>query len=241
MLATRLSKPASLGWHSHREAQWIHAGACVLTVETESAKWLAFPGEALTIRSHAMHNIDWFGAPNVTTLYLDPAVVTLEGDAPCRLTAVSALLGAATEELCVIGRDEPVSDRTELIARLALEELASSPQPPRRLPLPDGRLRTLCREFLDEPSDERDVDACADAIGMSRRTFTRNFRVKTGLSFVDWRRQARVIKAIELRMDGASSKRIADAVGYDSVQSFHAGVKKAFGITLGEIERLAAG
>lgn len=232
VLARRMEKPASLGWHSHRELQWIHAGQGVATVETEDAKWLALPGEALTIGSHVMHNVNWFGSPKLTTVYFEPGLAPFDDGASCVLTAVSPLLAAAADELSASDEDE----RAELIGRVVMVEIPRRRIEPCRLPLPGGALRVLCRDFLDAPSDDRDVDACADAARMSRRTFTRQFRQKTGLTFVDWRRRLRAMQALELRMQGMSSKRVAEAVGYDSVQSFHASVKKAFGRTLGDLE-----
>lgn len=238
VFATRLEKPVSLGWHSHREIQWVSAGSGVVTVETEDAKWIALPGEALTIGSHVLHNINWFGPAFVTTVYLEPKALTLDPSSACVLTSVTPLLAAAAEELVKEGgtSTENETHRTNVIAALVVNDIPRRGQPPYRLPLPGGALRMLCRELLDQPSDERNLDDCAQSVRMSRRTFTRQFRLKTGMSFVDWRRRLRVVHAIELRMTGMPSKRIAEIVGYDSVQSLHAGVKKVCGRTLGDIE-----
>jgi AraC-like DNA-binding protein len=42
------------------------------------------------------------------------------------------------------------------------------------------------------------IDQWADRIGMARRTLTRRFTAETGLSFAQWRQQARLLKAVEL-------------------------------------------
>lgn len=238
VLAARMEKPNATGWHSHRELQWINAGSGVATVETEGALWLALPGQALTIASNVAHNIDWFGPGALVSVYLEPNAVAFESPEPCCLTTVSPLLDAAAAALVPELEARPAAAgeaRVELIAGLVLDEIPRRRLPSYGLPLPSGRLSVLCRQFVDRPSDAREVDECAEAVGMSRRTFTRQFRQKTGRSFVDWRRQLRVMRAIALRMEGQSSKRIAETAGYDSVQSLHAEVKKAFGRTLGSM------
>ena len=55
--------------------------------------------------------------------------------------------------------------------------------------------------------------------GMSRRTFTRQFRAQTGVSFAEWRQQVCLLAAIERLSAGQAVTRCAD-LGYASPSAF---------------------
>ena len=80
------------------------------------------------------------------------------------------------------------------------------------------------------PDDARDLDEWAAVANMSRRTFTRTFRDETGLSFSDWRQQARIFEALALLATGKSVTTTALEVGYGSVSAFTAMFRRSFGV-----------
>jgi AraC-like DNA-binding protein len=65
---------------------------------------------------------------------------------------------------------------------------------------------------------------------MSRGTFTRTFRNETGLSFSDWRQQARIFDALALLATGKPVTTTALEVGYGSVSAFTATFRRSFGV-----------
>jgi transcriptional regulator GlxA family with amidase domain len=71
----------------------------------------------------------------------------------------------------------------------------------------DERLLRVCRALVAAPDDVRDLDEWAALANMSRRMFTRTFRNETGLSFSDWRQQARIFEALALLATGKSVRR----------------------------------
>ena len=56
---------------------------------------------------------------------------------------------------------------------------------------------------------------------------------ETGLSFRAWRRQARLMKAVEWLSLGASVGEVSERLGYEGPSAFVAGFRKAFGVTPG--------
>ena len=54
------------------------------------------------------------------------------------------------------------------------------------------------RDRFAAPSITADLDTMAATTGMSRRTFTRQFRAETGISFGAWRQQACLLSLIHI-------------------------------------------
>jgi methylphosphotriester-DNA--protein-cysteine methyltransferase len=66
---------------------------------------------------------------------------------------------------------------------------------------------------------------------VSVRTLERTFRRESGVDFESWRRQARVMRAIELLLAGRSVKEAAAAVGYRQAAAFVEMFRQAMGST----------
>ncbi len=71
---------------------------------------------------------------------------------------------------------------------------------------------------------------CREA-GVSVRTLQRIFRREVGTDFETWRRQARLMKAVELLAQGRSIKAVSHAVGYRQASTFVAMFRRALGLT----------
>jgi AraC-like DNA-binding protein len=71
---------------------------------------------------------------------------------------------------------------------------------------------------------------CANA-GVSARTIQRTFQKEVGTDFESWRRQVRLIKAVELLISGFSVKEVAFAVGYSQPSPFVETFRRTFGMT----------
>jgi AraC-like DNA-binding protein len=87
----------------------------------------------------------------------------------------------------------------------------------------------VCREFLNLPSLEVGIDEMAVRAGMSRRTFTRHFRLHTGISFIEWRQQACLLAAVVMLGKGQSVTQVAMALGYSSSSAFATVFKQLLG------------
>lgn len=72
---------------------------------------------------------------------------------------------------------------------------------------------------------------------MSRRTFTRNFRQETGMSFVAWRQQLRMTQAAALLSAGQSSTQVAQTLGFSSLSAFATLFQRSFGLSPGRYAR----
>ena len=84
----------------------------------------------------------------------------------------------------------------------------------------DSRALAVARTTMaDQPARRSLSELCATA-GVGVRTVQRAFRREVGLSFESWRRQARLMKAIELLVSGHSVKEVAYEAGYRRTSAF---------------------
>jgi len=83
--------------------------------------------------------------------------------------------------------------------------------------------------MLDAPTQAISIDEMANIANMSRRTFTRQFREATGVSFVVWRQQVCVLEALSRLSQGASVKDVSADLGYSSTSAFSATFKLLLG------------
>ena len=90
--------------------------------------------------------------------------------------------------------------------RLAGADLRHAAQGPDAL----GVARAVIADQANSPS----LRAVCENIGVSVRTIERAFRREVGVSFESWRRQVRLMKAIELLVGGCPVKEVAFEVGY---------------------------
>jgi AraC-like DNA-binding protein len=138
-----------------------------------------------------------------------------------------SLLMAATDV-------EPQYDsrgRDGMLMSLLLHELIRLPTLPLSLNFPSHkRLAQRCREFLNNPCPHDTIEDWSDALGMSRRTFTRLFKNETGLSFAAWRQQACLFAALPRLAANEPITQIALDLGYESPAAFTTMFKRLQGV-----------
>ena len=89
------------------------------------------------------------------------------------------------------------------------------------LPVPsDDRLTAITDGLLADPGDRRSLADWADDVGASVRTLTRLFATETGMTFSQWRQQARIRAALGPLANGASVGQVARQIGYSNPSAF---------------------
>jgi AraC-like DNA-binding protein len=113
---------------------------------------------------------------------------------------------------------------------LIIDEICRMPARPMHIPMPQTpRLRKICEAFLTDPASRDDIDEWAARAGLSRRTFTRLFRLETNMSVGTWKKQARLIEAVTRIASGASITSVAFDIGYESSSAFSAMFRQSLG------------
>jgi AraC-like DNA-binding protein len=118
------------------------------------------------------------------------------------------------------------------IMDLILDEVRVLPVLPLHLHMPsDVRLLRIC-ELLQQQLDDRSTMAdWARRLAVDVKTIQRLFVKETGMTFGQWRQQARLLRALELLATGEKVIGVALALGYDSPSAFATMFRKQFGQT----------
>jgi AraC-like DNA-binding protein len=118
------------------------------------------------------------------------------------------------------------------LMRLLLDELHALPILPLHLPQPaDRRLQEICTQIQNAPDDVSTLADWAEQLGVDVKTIQRLFTRDTGMTFGQWRQQARLLLALEHLAHGEKVLDVALALGYDSPSAFAAMFKRQFGQT----------
>jgi AraC-like DNA-binding protein len=204
-----------------------------VTVETRRGAFVVPPERAVWIPPNVTHAVTYlhktsqrflfFRPESVRHLPQEPAVIRLS---PLLRELVLAFLG--------YGRDDAAGGPGGRLVGVILDQLATEPVAPLHLPMPGtDRLRRAVNELAADPARTDSLAEIAGRAALSERSFERYFRAETGLSFRAWRRQARLMKAVEWLSLGKPVGEIADRLGYEQPSAFVAGFRKAFGVTPG--------
>lgn len=133
-----------------------------------------------------------------------------------------------------VGFCAPFADdsREGRVMRLILDEICVLPTQPLKLSQPsDKRLRTICTVLLERPYDNATLADWGVQLGVDEKTIQRLFRKETGMTFGQWRQQARLMQALERIALGERIIDVAVALGYDSPSAFASMFKRQFGTT----------
>ncbi|WP_373565414.1 AraC family transcriptional regulator [Paraburkholderia bryophila] len=217
-------------WRAYRRARLIHVGAGVLTVRTETGRWVAPPGHAVWMTPDVLHCLSASRPVQFISLYAgsDAAPLPSQSGAigPDRL--VEALLTAAAE----LPYDQPYDEPAKRLLQVLLDRLARVPAAPLGLNWPrDPRIQQIADALSADPTTSAVLDELAASAGVTARTAARLFVKETGQTFGQWRQQLRLLVALEHLGAGASVTQVALDVGYQDVSSFIAVFRDVFGDT----------
>lgn len=216
--------------HSHPRAQLVYAGSGVMRVETEVGCWVVPPVRGVWIPANTTHRVMMLGPVEMRTLYIRPDAAPGLPD-HCCLLEVSPLLRALILALL----EEPVAydleGRAGRIAALALSELRFLKIPALHLPMPgEKRLHRLCQELIDNPESRETLETLAEQQATSSRTLARQFQRETGMSFRQWRQQARLVEALGHLANNVPVALVAEKLGYRSASAFTAMFRRTLGV-----------
>lgn len=217
--------------HSHPTAQLIHAVQGVMVVTTGDGQWIVPPTRALWMPAGEVHRIRMVGAVQVRTVYIRPdAGPSLPGE--CQVVGISALLRELILAAIEVAQPYAPDSRDGRLMSLLLDEVAVLPSLPLRLPQPtDPDLLTICASLTVAPDDPSTLGQWAGRLQVDAKTIQRRFARQTGMTFGQWRQQARLIAALEQLAGGTKVVDVALNLGYNSPSAFATMFKRQFGAT----------
>jgi AraC-like DNA-binding protein/mannose-6-phosphate isomerase-like protein (cupin superfamily) len=232
VLAIGHDYPASfeLDRHHHLRNQLLYAEKGVVAVSTPQGAWTAPPERAVWIPAGVPHSVRMVGQVSTRSVLIDSAASPDFGDR-CRVVGVSPLLRQLLVAAAFVPSEYDQAGRDGLVMRLLVAELAQAPIVPLSAPFPSSpTLAARCHAFLERPSAHDTIDDWSQAVGLSRRAFTRAFRRETGMSFAEWRQQACLLAALPRLAAGQPVTSVALDLGYDSPAAFATMFRRLAGV-----------
>jgi len=231
--------------HAHPWGQVALSSTGVVRVTAPHASYIVPPSRAVWIPPGVEHAVTVIEDAELLTLYLHqprsrcgPARSAAEsaGWRQCRVLEVSSLLLALARQLDATPDGARAAPSRETLARerrlaaLLLDELRRAAPVRLGVDLPqDKRLRRLCEAVIEAPSRHATLAAWAADAGASARTLTRLFRSELATSFVQWRQQVLLARAVPLAARNVPMASIAAELGYASPSAFAAMVRRSVG------------
>jgi AraC-like DNA-binding protein len=219
------------GRHSHEAAQLVYAVAGTMTVDVEEGLLVVPPLRAVWIPPEMCHDVVMQSRVSMRTVYIHHTLAKEFSDR-CMVLGVSNLLRELLVEAAKIEKGLPARQRYRLIVEFIMDELKLSRQLPLLLPDPqDPRLLRITREIRDNPGDNRTLDAWSRCAGASSRTLARLFEKETGMTFGHWRRQAKLLAALQRLADREPVSVVSAALGYATPSAFTHMFRQALGVS----------
>jgi AraC-like DNA-binding protein len=226
--------------HSHARGQLMGALSGLVSVGVNRQQWVVPAIHAIWIPPHHEHSVRSYGPFSGWSVFVAEARCAALPPEP-RAILTTPLLREAVKRAATWPGTVLDAKQTR-VADLILDEVAASKPESLSLPTPeDARLAKITDAMLADLSDSRRLEEWAVWAGLSARTMSRRFVAETGLSFAQWRQQARLLRALERVADGVGVTTIALELGYDNVSAFIDMFKRATGVTPGRYMAAKAG
>jgi AraC-like DNA-binding protein/quercetin dioxygenase-like cupin family protein len=223
------------GWqiapHAHAKHQLVHAVQGVMVVQAAAGRWVIPPTRGLWLPAGMEHAIRCIGEVHMRSLFVKPdAAPKLPED--CCAVGISPLLRELIRAAVDVQHPYAPNSRDGRLMRLMLDELRALPVLPLHLPLPtDPRIAVICSHLQQQHDDPSTLSDWAARLEVDVKTIQRLFAAGTGMTFGQWRQQARLLRALELLASGEKVIDVALALGYESPSAFATMFRRQFGQT----------
>ncbi|RKP46168.1 AraC family transcriptional regulator [Pararobbsia silviterrae] len=225
--------------HSHARGQLMGAISGLVSVGLDKQHWVVPAIHAIWIPPHHTHSIRSHGPFSGWSVFVRESRCATLPPTPRAIRTNPLLREAIHRAATWPGID--LNPAQTHIAEVILEEIASADEVALGLPEPeDPRLVRIAQALTRDLADDRRLEAWAQWAGVAPRTLSRKFAAETGLSFAQWRQQARVLRALELLADDVPVTTIALELGYDNVSAFIDMFRRVMGVTPGRYGNDAA-
>jgi AraC-like DNA-binding protein len=230
-LARDLPPLHEIDWHSHPRFQLVYAARGVMTVDTRDATWVVPPQRGVWMPPAIEHRLAAKGVVQLRSLYIR-ADAAARMPRTCEVFEVTPLLRELILRATELPMEYDERGAAGRVMRLLLDELAALTTLPYSLPMPKtAPLAAICARLVEAPNDPATLEDLAARHATTARTLARHFRRRTGMSFAEWRRRARLMRALGWIAEGRPILAVALDLGYDSPSAFSAMFRRELGVS----------
>ena len=185
---------------------------------------------------HCSHKVKIFAGVQVYVLDLDYSDTDGFLNDP-GVFGTSAFLNSLLEKASDLDDVSYPSGYIQHFAALLSYEIARLEELPLGLPLPsDRRARNIADQLMNCPASELTQDQLANQWGVSVRTLSRIFTKQTGLTFSQWRQQAKIVTSLQWIQEGLPINDVAERSGYTNFSAYIEAFRQRFGETPGKFQ-----
>jgi AraC-like DNA-binding protein len=231
MAAMEVNYPdgGSTGWHSHPRGQLLYAIEGVMIVRSAEGSWVVPPNRALWLAAGLQHEVKMSGEVKIRTVFIDATTIRPLPAKSC-VIEVSPLLRELIVAAVRVPLDYRDGSRGDRLMRVLVDEVQESDVLPLHLPVPgDARIKLICEAITERPSDTSTAAQWAEHLKVTAKTVHRLFLRETGMTFAQWREQARLLFALRRLANGERIIDVAFDCGYASQSAFTAMLRRHFG------------
>ncbi|WP_329767023.1 helix-turn-helix transcriptional regulator [Stenotrophomonas geniculata] len=217
--------------HRHRRHQLVFAMSGLMVVRADGGRWVVPSTRAIWVPAGMAHAVDCIAEVHMRSLYVEPDFAPQLPDEAFAVK-VAPLLRELLLAASLIETAHVDDSRDGRLVRLLLDELHRMDVLPLHLPSPtDPRLQRICQHIQKHPGDDATLQDWAQALQVDVKTIQRHFASELGMTFGQWRQQARLLAAMERLAVGDKVIDVALAMGYDSPSAFTSMFKRQLGQT----------
>ena len=225
--------------HRHRRHQLVFAMSGLMVVRADGGRWVVPSTRAIWVPAGMAHAVDCIAEVHMRSLYVEPDFAPQLPDEAFAVQ-VAPLLRELLLAASLIETAHVDDSRDGRVVRLLLDELHRMDVLPLHLPSPtDPRLQRICQHIQKHPGDDATLQDWAQALQVDVKTIQRHFASELGMTFGQWRQQARLLAAMERLAVGEKVIDVALAMGYDSPSAFTSMFKRQLGQTPAAFFRLS--
>jgi AraC-like DNA-binding protein len=220
--------------HVHREQgqlKWPSTG--MASVRTPDGIFVAPPAYAIWIPAGLLHGGMYSGEVFEQNAYVLEEHCTAFPKHCClvpmgqRLAEALARAVADEEAYGLRTRDEDLA-----LLRLLERDVVDARRRPLVLTYPEASpLQSMLDALWRQPEDSRTFGDWAVELGIPERSLLRTFRRETGSAFRQWRKHARVHRALQRLGAGNAVGAVAEELGYKSTSAFVQAFRATVGVT----------
>jgi AraC-like DNA-binding protein len=208
----------------------IHAVHGVMVVSTDEGLWVVPPTRAIWMPPDMPHQLRMIGEVKMRAAFIRPDA-TPNLPTQCSVIGISALLRELILEAITVQLPYEPDSRDGRLMRLLLDEVQQVPTLPLHLPHPtDPRLRKIGHAITSQPHERITAAQWAMRFDVDPKTIHRLFLREMGMTFGQWRQQAKLLAALEMLASGAKIVDVALELGYASQSAFATMFKRQFGV-----------
>lgn len=222
--------------HHHLTNQLIYPSSGIVEVTTSAGTWITPSDRAIWVPAGSWHQHRCYGTTEFNCVAIAPDVTPFAADPDATAGPVVVRVTPLLRELILecARADDDQTEAQQRLRTVLVDQLRRSDDPALALATPtDDRLVRACSLVTADLGTNHSLAEIGRHVGAAERTLSRLFREQLGLTYPQWRTQARLHRALILLADGANVTDVAHRCGWAAPSAFIDSYRRTLGHTPG--------